>query len=69
MEDEKHDIFRRESQWIEKRLLGDAGEEQNKPKWTRVELMMFLRDVICSRKTEGNIFLPVVVIEDSDTST
>jgi hypothetical protein len=30
--------------------------------------MMFLIDVIFSRKTEGNIFLPVDVIEDSDTS-
>lgn len=56
-------------QWVQKQRLGDGRVEENKSKWTRIEFVMFLIDVICSWKKERNILLPVDVIEDSDTST
>ena len=54
---------------LRKKQSGDDGEEQNKSKWTHFEFMMFLIDVICSRKTEGNVSLLVDVIENRVRST
>jgi hypothetical protein len=48
---------------------GDASEEQNKSNWVHLESMMFLKDIIASRKMDGNMPPPDDVIEDSGSST